>query len=188
MKAKNLGIFSAIFASICCVGPLLLILLGLGTLGIGVVIGRYHWWFVGCGVFLISVAWKYYFKEKRACDLKACQMENKRITLITLVIATLIVTFFVGLNLYTYLGKSSEVRPISSLANLRYIEIPVEGMTCFTCELTVSTALKKIDGVIEATASAKEKKAKVRFDPTRTNIERLIETINKTGYKASLPK
>lgn len=188
MKAKNLGIFSAIFASICCVGPLLLILLGLGTLGIGAVIGRYHWWFVGGGILLILIAWSYYHREKRACGLKACQMENKRATLVTLIIATLIVTFFVGLNLYTYLGKSEDIRPVSSGANLQYIEISVEGMTCLTCEFSVSTALKKIGGVIEATASAKEKKAKVKYDPAKTNIERLVEAINKTGYKASLPR
>lgn len=122
------------------------------------------------GVLLISVAWRYYFKEKRACDLKACQMENKRATLFTLIIATFIVTFFVGFNLYTYLGKSSDVRPVSSGVSLQYLEIPVEGMICFTCELTVSTALNKIDGVVEAIASAKEQKVKVRFDPAKTNI------------------
>lgn len=188
MKAQKLGIFSAIVVSICCVGPLLLILLGLGALGIGAVIGRYHWWFVGGGILLISIAWSYYFKEKRTCDLKSCQVENKRATLATLIIATLIVAFFVGLNLYTYLGKSSEVKPVSSQVNLQYIEIPVEGMTCFTCELTVSTALKKIDGVVEATASAKEEKAKVKYDPDKTSINQLVEAINKTGYKASLQK
>lgn len=185
MKAKNLGIFSAIFASICCVGPLVLILLGLGTLGIGAIIGRYHWWFVGGGIFLISIAWGYYFKEKKTCNLRGCQMQNKRVTLITLIMATLIVTFFMGLNLYTYLAKPSEVRPVSSGVNFQYLEIPVEGMTCFTCELAVSGALKKIDGVVEATASAKEKKAKVKFDPAKTNINQLIEAINKTGYKAA---
>lgn len=104
MKAKNLGIFSAIFASICCVGPVVLILLGLGTLGIGAIIGKYHWWFLSAGILLIIIAWRYYFKEKKTCDLRACQMENKKLTLFILVIATLIVIFFIGLNLYMYFG------------------------------------------------------------------------------------
>lgn len=51
MKAKKLGIFSAILASICCLGPLILVLIGLGSLGIGAVISRYHWWFLGGGIF-----------------------------------------------------------------------------------------------------------------------------------------
>lgn len=100
MKAKNLGIFSAFFASICCLGPLILVLVGLGGLGLGAVIGKYHWWFLGGGILLLIIAWRYYFKEKKSCELKSCQMENKHLTQIRLTIATLVVVFFVGLNLY----------------------------------------------------------------------------------------
>lgn len=188
MKAQKIGIFSAIFASVCCVGPLVLILLGLGTLGIGAVIGKYHWWFLGIGVLLIIVAWRYYFKEKKVCNLKGCQMENKTRTLIFLITATLIVAFFVILNLYTYIGKSSSATVSSSNTNLEAVVIPVKGMTCFTCEVTVSSALKKVEGVVEATASAKEGKAKVSYDPAKTDITQLVEAINKTGYIASMPE
>lgn len=185
MKAKNLGIFSALFASICCFGPLILVLVGLGSLGIGAVIGRYHWLFLGGGVLVLTLAWSYYFKEKRTCDLKACQMENKRTTQIILTLATLIVTFFAGLNLYTYLGKSSKITKTTVIVNSKTIVIPVEGMTCLTCELTVTSALKKVEGVISASASAKENSAKVIYDPDRTNIKQLVEAIHKTGYTAN---
>jgi len=188
MKAKNLGIFSALFASICCLGPLILVLVGLGSLGIGAFLGRYHWLFLGGGILLIILAWSYYFKEKRACDLKACQMENKRMTQIILLFATLIVIFFVGLNLYTYFGKSFNAAKTATITNTKTLVIPVEGMTCLTCEITVASALKKLKGVISASVSAKEKAAKVIYDPNKTDINRLIETINKTGYKASMPK
>ncbi len=188
MKAKNLGIFSAIFASICCLGPLILILIGLGSLGIGAAIGKYHWWFLGGGVLLITVAWRYYFKEKRTCDLKSCQMENKRMTQIILTLASLIVAFFVGLNLYAYLGKSTEEIPATTITNSKEVIIPVEGMSCFTCELTVTQALKKVEGVINATASAKEKTARVTYNTDKTSINKLIEAINKTGYKANVAK
>lgn len=188
MRVKNIGIFSAIFVSVCCVGPLLLILLGLGTLGIGAIIGKYHWWFLDVSILLIIIAWRYYFKEKRSCDLKGYQMENKKQTQVFLLIATIIVAFFVGLNSYAYFGKADNIISASALANLEYIEIPVEGMTCVTCELTVSSSLKKINGVVEAKAFVREKKAKVKYDPTKTNINKLIEAINKTGYKASWPR
>lgn len=186
MKAKNLGIFSAILASVCCLGPLILVLVGLGSLGIGVAIGRYHWWFLGVGVLLIIITWRFYFKEKKSCDLKACQMENKKATLIILIAATLVVAFFVGLNFYTYIGKSSSITPSFSKENLESVVIPVEGMTCFTCEVAVSSALKKIDGVISSKASAKEGIVKINYDPSRTNMNQLVAIINKTGYKAKL--
>lgn len=188
MKAKNLGIFASIFVSICCVGPLILVLIGLGSLGIGTAVGKYHWWFLGGGVLLITIAWRFYFKEKRSCELKSCQMENKRLTQIILSLATVIVVFFAGLNLYTYLGKSTEKTPATLIAGSKEVIMPVEGMTCFTCEVTVTQALKRVDGVISASASAKEKIARVTYNPDKTDISQLIEAINKTGYKASLPE
>lgn len=188
MKAKNLGIFSAIFASVCCVGPILLILLGLGTLGIGAVIGKYHWWFLGVGILLIIIAWRAYFKEKRTCELRACQMENKRLTQVILILATLIVIFFVGLNFYSYLGKSLNNNEATTVVNAKTVIIPVEGMSCFSCEVTVTSALKKVEGVISATASVKKKSAKVIYDLNKTNTEQLIEAVNKTGYKTSMPR
>lgn len=188
MKAKNIGIFSAIFASICCVGPLVLILLGLGTLGMGAIIGKYHWWFLGGGVLLVTIAWKAYFKENKVCELKSCQMENKRLTQVILILATLIVIFFAGLNLYSYLGNSLNNHESTTVINTKTVIISVERMSCFTCEVTVVSALKRVKGVISATASVKKKSAKVIYDPGKTSIEQLIEAINKTGYKATIPK
>lgn len=188
MKTKNLGILSALFASVCCLGPLILALIGLSSLGLGRIVGKYHWWFLGAGILLIIIAWTNYFKEKRACDLKACQMENKRITQIILTFATLIVVFFVSLNLYTYLGKATDINEITTIANTKTTIISVEGMTCLSCEIRITSALKKINGVINASASAKEKTVTVKYDPNKTNINQLIAAINKTGYKASLQK
>lgn len=188
MKASKLGILSAVIAPICCVVPLLLILLGLGSLGLGAFIGRYHWFFIAAALGLIIFAWRGYFKEKKTCNLKGCQMQNKRITLIILITASLVVAIFVGLNLYTYAIQSSQLveKKQESIETASAV-IPVEGMTCFTCEVAVSSALKKIDGVITARASAKEGNVKIVYNPEKTNIGKLIKTINKTGYKANLP-
>lgn len=190
MKASKLSILSAFVASICCIGPLVLILLGLGSLGIGAVIGKYHWYFIAGALVLIIFAWRSFFKERKTCNLKGCQMENKKITLITLTIATLIVAIFVALNVYTYAMQKDYLKEKGEAVSVetKTVNIPVEGMTCFTCEVTVSTALKKTDGVINAKASAKEGIASVNYNPNKTDIEQLIEAINKTGYKANIPK
>lgn len=190
MKASKLGILSAAIASICCLGPVLLILLGLGSLGIGAAIGRYHWYFIAAALVLLTFAWAGYLKKKKDCDLKVCKMENKNITLFTLMISTLIVTIFVALNVYTYLARKdfADKGAKTGLIETRTAVIPVEGMTCFTCELTVSSAIKKAEGVVTARASAKEGKAWVEYDPSKTNMQQLAEAINKTGYKVSLPE
>lgn len=190
MKASKLGILSALIASACCVGPLLLILLGLGSLGIGAAIGKYHWYFILAAFALIGFAWRSYLKEKKTCNLKGCQMENKRITLIILILSTFIVVIFVGLNFYTYAIQKDymEEKAEGELIETKMVIIPVDGMTCFACEVAVSTALKKVDGVVSAVASAKKKIVSVRYNPNKTNITQLIAKINESGYRASLPK
>lgn len=187
-QARNLGILASMFASICCLGPLILVLVGLGGLGITAVIGKYHWWFLGGGILLIIIAWSFYFRKKKACDLKSCQMEDKPLTQIILTLATLIVVFFGGLNLYTSFWAAPMSSKSAPVGNIKTVIIPVEGMTCITCELTVTHALKKVEGVIEVSVSFKEKMAKVSYNPEKTDISQLVEVINKTGYSAKAPE
>lgn len=186
MKSGKLGILSALVASICCLGPVLLIFLGLGSLGIGAAIGKYHWYFITGAVVLLVFSWRDYLKDKKTCALEGCRVENKKITMSILLTATLVVAIFAGLNLYTYAGGKgfSNVKRGSEIIEGKTDIIPVKGMTCVSCEFAVSSALKKVDGVTNAMASAKEGKAQVTYDPSKTNVKELIETINKTGYKA----
>lgn len=188
MKSMKIGVLSAITASICCIGPLILIALGLGSLDLGAVINKYHGLFLSAGILLILFSWIRYFKEKKRCTIKKCQMENKRVTLSILIISTTIVLFFVGLNLYTYADRPLAIDPTISVADTKTVSIPVEGMTCFTCEVSASSALKKIDGVVSVKASAKDGMVLINYDPDKTNVPRLIKVINNTGYKASLPR
>lgn len=187
MKAKNLGIFSALFASACCAGPLILVFLGLGSLGIGAALSRYHYIFLSGGSILLILAWSYYLKELKRCRANNCELENKRRTLLTLILATIIVGSFATLNLYSHIREGS--RFISSArSDLKTVVIPVEGMTCFSCEIAVSSALKEVDGVTKAEASVRDQSARVVYDPSKVNIKELVEAINKTGYKAAMPK
>lgn len=189
MKSAKLGIISAFIASLCCLGPLLLVLAGLGSLGIGAFIGTYHWYFILLAIGIIFYAWRGYFKEKKACNLKGCQMENKRITLISLIISSSIIGIFLTLNLHTYTVQKGYKNEQSAAASrdTNKVVIPVEGMSCFTCEITIQSALKKIDGVISVNASARKGEAEVIFDEQRSSIDELVKAINKTGFKASLP-
>lgn len=190
MKTSRLGILSAIIVSTCCAGPLLLILLGLGSLGIGAAIGKYHWYFIVAALVLIGFTWQRYFKEKKACSVRGCQMKSKRVTLITLIVASVVVALFVTLNVRTYAMQTADLvaEDTAALVETKTVDILVRGMTCFSCELTVSSAAKKVDGVVDAVASAKEGKAQIRYDLSKTDARKVVEAINKTGYKAELPE
>jgi len=191
MKSDRVGMLSALVASVCCLGPVLLVLLGLGSLGFGAVLGRYHWWFIGTAIALLAYAWRSYLKEVARCTAASCEMARGHTTRTALSLASAVVALFVGLNLSTY-ASQRHMSPAPSATtlsrSLRSVAIPVEGMTCFTCELTVASSLKRLPGVQSAEAKVNEGVAYVRYDPARVSLDDLIAAINKTGYHATPPR
>jgi SAM-dependent methyltransferase len=95
MKAGPLGILSALTASACCLGPLVLALLGLGGLGIGATLGCYHPWFSGAAVVLLAAGWHRYAKELHSCRTRRCQMARGRLTMWSLIASSAVVAMFV---------------------------------------------------------------------------------------------
>jgi len=185
MRAKYAGILAAVLGSICCVGPLLLIAVGLGAGA--ALIGRYHWFFLIAGIAVLTWAWAKYLREKTICDCEHRLMEGRGISLFTLLVASVIVLAFAGLNIPTYVFGGSP--PATSIvnANLRRLVIPVEGIWCMACEIPVCHALKRIDGVASVQISRAGKTASVDYDPAKTNPAELVAAINSTGYQAVLP-
>jgi Cu+-exporting ATPase len=67
------------------------------------------------------------------------------------------------------------------------IEIPVEGMTCAACQVSVQKALQRQPGVVDAAVNLMLKSAAVTYDPAVATPEGLVEAIRDTGYEAELP-
>lgn len=188
MKAKQTGILAAILAVTCCVGPVLLVAIGLGTGA--VFVGRYHWFFLIGGIAVLTWAWAKYLREKTICDCEHKPMAGGRSGMFTLLIATLLVLGFAGLNISRYVFASPPVAAAvqTQPANgLNRVVISVEGLSCVACEIPVRHALRRTDGVKSVNVNAATKTATVEYEPARTNPEQLVAAINSTGYRASLP-
>jgi mercuric ion transport protein len=188
MKANQAGILSAILASTCCVGPLLLMAIGVGS-GAALV-GRYHWFFLIGGVAVLTWAWAKYLREKTICDCEHKSMGGRRSAMLALLVSTVLVLGFAGLNISRYVLASAPVATQTQmhLANgLNRMVVSVEGLSCVTCEIPVRHALRRIDGVKSAHVNAATKTATVDYEPAKTNPEQLVAAINSTGYRAALP-
>lgn len=62
------------------------------------------------------------------------------------------------------------------------ITLPIEGMTCASCVLRVEKALKKVEGVEDAIVNLATEQAKVVLDPSKVDIKKLKEAVEKVGY------
>ncbi len=65
------------------------------------------------------------------------------------------------------------------------IEIKLPTMQCSTCKKTIESAVKKIDGVSDVNVVVKDKVAKVKYDKSKTDPDKIEGVIVMAGYQAN---
>ncbi len=63
---------------------------------------------------------------------------------------------------------------------------PIKGMHCASCVRVLERALKKVEGIDEATVNLASEKATISFDPKVATDEKITSAISKVGYSALL--
>ena len=77
---------------------------------------------------------------------------------------------------------STPLEAVMPKPEVRKIELPVSGMSCASCAVTIEKALKHADGVTSASVNFASQKASVTFDTSRLDPIKLAETIRSAGY------
>jgi len=88
----------AALASLCCLLPLTVIMLGLGSGAFMATTMQYRWLLVPAGIIGIIAGFVLYLRERRRCDALACRMAGSRVTLALLILASLVVTTAIVLD------------------------------------------------------------------------------------------
>ena len=65
----------------------------------------------------------------------------------------------------------------------RTVRFLVQGMTCANCTTRIERALKRVEGVVDATANLATDRATVHYAPTATNPNTFKAAIHDAGYK-----
>jgi hypothetical protein len=104
MKVKDIAkIIGApvVFASLCCLSPVILVLLGLSTISFAgsladTLYGTYKWAFRSLGLVLLIVSLILHFRKKGVCTLDAAKRQRNEI------INTVLVTLIAGIAGYFF--------------------------------------------------------------------------------------
>ena len=182
------AVAAAVGASVCCLGPLLLLVLGLGGAWIGnlTAMERYRpYWMAAVLVFLGLAFFKVYRRPKEvACTPgSACSTDGGRRNKIILWIVTVLVLGLLALPYlvsYAYAGGPEEA------AVTRQVTLSVRNMTCSACTVTVRKSLARVEGVKEAKVTLRPPQAVVTYDPAKVRTERLVEATTKAGFPSTI--
>ena len=103
MKQGSLGAglvawAGAVLSSLCCLLPLVVIALGLGSGAFMAVTMKYSGILIPAGVLGVTVGFVLHIRERRRCRALACRMAGTRVTLALLIVASVVVTASIVLD------------------------------------------------------------------------------------------
>src|SRR5262245_17082749 len=98
LKSSAVGMLSASIASLCCLLPLVVVVLGLGSGAFMAVTMKYSTIFIPAGILGTGLGYFLYFRERRRCARLACAMAGSRVNLGLLMLSTLVLAVAVTLT------------------------------------------------------------------------------------------
>ena len=66
------------------------------------------------------------------------------------------------------------------------LTLPVDGIHCAGCVSRIETALKAVRGLGEASVNLATGEVQISFDPAKTDLNTILETIDDTGYQVPI--
>lgn len=184
------AVTAAVGVSVCCVGPLLLLALGVGSAWVGTLTAMETYrpiWTAATLVFLGLAFVRTYRMPKEenclsgtACPPNAGRRNKVLLWIVTaLVLGLLALPFLIQHVPYAFAGSSEKV-PVTRQATLS-----VSNMTCEACTVTVRMSLTRVDGVRDANVTLDPPRAVIIYDPAKVRIVQLVEATAKAGFPSS---
>lgn len=73
------GGFAGVLGALCCIGPVIIVLLGLGSISTALTIGRYSWLFTAFALIFFGAAAYLHLKKKDSCSADGLKQNWKTI-------------------------------------------------------------------------------------------------------------
>lgn len=89
-KEGLIGLITALAASSCCLLPLVVVFVGIGSGAFMMTTMKFRPILFPLGLVGLATSYYLYFRERRRCQTLACAMVGKTLNLVTLTLATLI--------------------------------------------------------------------------------------------------
>lgn len=64
------------------------------------------------------------------------------------------------------------------------IKLKIEGMHCTSCAMNIDMDLEDLDGVKCAKTSYAKQETELEYDQDKVEMEKILQQVQKTGYKA----
>lgn len=179
------GIVAAVIASLCCIGPVLVMLLGIGSIAAFSIFEVYRPYLIGLAVALIGSAFYLTYRKREVkyedgtCKM-GCASRWVRTGVWT-------VTILAGLAIgFPYWGFAPQTSVNETVNSTAVVKLSISGMDCRACAAGVEGSLANIEGVRKARVDFESGKATIEFDNKVVKPTAFVERVNDSGFKGTI--
>ncbi|MBI3578580.1 MAG: cation transporter [Ignavibacteriales bacterium] len=189
MKKISLSAFgsviTAIVASLCCIGPLLVALLGVGSIGAFTFFENYRPYFIGITVVLLGVAFYIVYRKREVpCEDGTCKIEDAgKWNKLGVWSATFLAVIAIA---FPYWGVALPNSPKVTAQSKAVVSLNIEGMDCKACAVGMEGSLNNIHGVHKARINFEKGLGIVEYDSTVVKPDVLVGRVKENGFDATI--
>lgn len=171
ISAVLLGVKAGLISSLCCITPLVLILLGIGSVSAALSITQYRPYFIAASlIFLAGALW---YQFKRRCSDGTCSVDRKSYALTAvgvylIIFAVLLYAVVPAVSSYA-LQRNTNTAAVNT-ADIKTVHLQISGITCPSCADIIEDTLMQTPGIIDARV-ALDGSGVVRYDSSMIGKE-----------------
>ena len=189
MKNKFLtsgSIIAAVFASLCCIGPLGFVGFGIGSVAFFSRFDAFRPYLIFASILLLVPAFYFTYKKREVkCEDGSCIIASAgKWNKVSVWIAVLIVAGFIA---FPYLGfaKFGQIQ-LTENPKFQTVGLKIDNMDCEACALGLQSQLKNINGVKDAKVNFSKANAKINYDSSKVNASIFVKVLTESGYPAKI--
>jgi mercuric ion transport protein len=184
------SVFSAMAASLCCIGPIAMLLLGTSGAVAATFLAKWRLPLLGITILLLGFFWHLALlaRRRKRCETCVCASPwfggRNNIVLWTATVFVIATTTFP-------MWVNAVVRPIALFSRpaeqpgagpLVTMHVRIPSMDCPACAIPIRMKLFQQPGVRAVVVTFKSKDAEVQYDPAQISSGQIISKINETGF------
>ncbi len=191
MKNKYLtsgSVIAAILASICCIGPVVLVGIGVGSLAFFSQFNALRPYFIiGSLLLLVPAFYFAYRKREVKCEDGSCKIESAgKWNQISVWIAAIFVAGFIAFPYFSF--ALPDQNKLAADPEFQTVVLKINNMDCEACARGLEKQLRNLNGVKSAEINFAKGEGKVLFNPVKTDKKKLSLFLTEEGYPAEVKK
>ncbi len=191
MKKTNLasfgGILTAILASLCCIGPLIVATVGFGSIAAFTLFESYRPYFIAISVLLIGAAFILVYRKRSVhCDDGTCKVESaSKWTKTAVWLAAFVMILTIS---FPYFGLTAQGKVNENVKATATVTLHISGMDCEPCARGLEGSLASIEGVHKVHIDFPNGTGIVEYDENKVQPAAFIERLHQNGYPSTIEK